>query len=105
MHSLSSAEENAGTSAVAVQREGDRINGGEKYRITSLPKNSRLAAARCCRAWCAGTNTSNIIPRITKIAGFELGSGIYVNTSFPEDDAGFLRQVSVPEAVVASVLK
>ena len=35
----------------------------------------------------------SIIPRISKAAGFELGSGMYINTSLPEESAGFLRKV------------
>ena len=38
----------------------------------------------------------SIVPRIGQAAGFELGSGIYVNTSYPEDSAAFLRAVSIP---------
>jgi UDPglucose--hexose-1-phosphate uridylyltransferase len=36
----------------------------------------------------------SIVPRLTRVAGFELGSGIYINTVLPEDAAAFLRQVS-----------
>jgi UDPglucose--hexose-1-phosphate uridylyltransferase len=32
-----------------------------------------------------------IIPRLTKVAGFEWGSGFYINPMPPEDAAGFLR--------------
>ncbi len=32
-----------------------------------------------------------IVPRLTTIAGFEMGSGIYINTSLPEDTAGHIR--------------
>lgn len=35
----------------------------------------------------------SIIPRITNPAGFELGSGIFINVSLPEESAEFLRQV------------
>ncbi len=38
-----------------------------------------------------------IIPRVSKTAGFEFGSGMYVNTALPEESAEFLREVSVPE--------
>lgn len=38
----------------------------------------------------------SVVPRIGQAAGFELGSGIYVNTSFPEDSARFLRSVRFP---------
>ncbi len=35
----------------------------------------------------------SIIPRLNQPAGFELGSGIFINTSLPEESAEFLRQV------------
>lgn len=38
-----------------------------------------------------------ILPRLTLQAGFELGSGIYVNSALPEQTAQFLREVQVPE--------
>lgn len=37
----------------------------------------------------------SIVPRITRAAGFELGSGMFINTSFPETSAEFLRSVSI----------
>jgi UDPglucose--hexose-1-phosphate uridylyltransferase len=37
----------------------------------------------------------SIIPRLTKMAGFELGSGMFINSSLPEENAGFLRGVEV----------
>jgi UDPglucose--hexose-1-phosphate uridylyltransferase len=33
-----------------------------------------------------------ILPRLTTIAGFELGSGIYINTVLPEETAAFIRE-------------
>ena len=38
-----------------------------------------------------------VIPRIFLSAGFELGSGMYINTALPEESAEFLRSVAVPE--------
>lgn len=35
----------------------------------------------------------NIVPRINQPAGFELGSGIFINTSLPEECALFLRGI------------
>lgn len=35
----------------------------------------------------------SIIPRMTQPAGFELGSGMFINTALPEESAEFLRQV------------
>jgi UDPglucose--hexose-1-phosphate uridylyltransferase len=37
-----------------------------------------------------------VIPRLTKTAGFEMGSGIHINTSLPEESARFLRDVKLP---------
>jgi len=37
----------------------------------------------------------SLIPRITKSAGFELGSGMYINTSLPEKSAEFLRNIRI----------
>jgi UDPglucose--hexose-1-phosphate uridylyltransferase len=39
-----------------------------------------------------------IIPRIVRTAGFEIGSGMYINTTLPEESAAFLRDVSIPPA-------
>ncbi len=33
-----------------------------------------------------------IIPRLTTPAGFEMGSGIYINVAFPEETAEFLKK-------------
>lgn len=38
-----------------------------------------------------------IVPQLIGIAGFELGSGCYINPVFPEDAAKVLREVKVPE--------
>jgi UDPglucose--hexose-1-phosphate uridylyltransferase len=37
----------------------------------------------------------SIIPRLTKMAGFELGSGMFINVSLPEENASFLRGITV----------
>ena len=37
-----------------------------------------------------------IIPRVTKQAGFELGSGMFINTALPEESAEFLRSIEIP---------
>ncbi|GAI15795.1 unnamed protein product [marine sediment metagenome] len=36
-----------------------------------------------------------IVPRLTSIAGFEIGSGMYINTAFPEETADFIRNFKV----------
>lgn len=37
----------------------------------------------------------SIIPRVTKTAGFELGSGMFINVGLPEESAEFLRRVRI----------
>jgi UDPglucose--hexose-1-phosphate uridylyltransferase len=44
----------------------------------------------------------SIIPRLTRVAGFELGSGMFINTVLPEAAAEFLRNVKLELAVGAS---
>lgn len=41
----------------------------------------------------------SVIPRLTRTAGFELGSGMFINTVIPEEAAEFLRNVNVETAV------
>jgi UDPglucose--hexose-1-phosphate uridylyltransferase len=36
-----------------------------------------------------------IVPRLSRTAGFELGSGIFINPSIPEESAQFLRNVEI----------
>ncbi len=36
-----------------------------------------------------------IVPRLSTSAGFEMGSGIYINVTAPEECAEFLRKVEV----------
>ncbi len=37
-----------------------------------------------------------IIPKLTRVAGFEWGTGFYINPTRPEDAAKFLRELTVP---------
>jgi UDPglucose--hexose-1-phosphate uridylyltransferase len=37
----------------------------------------------------------SIVPRVLRTAGFELGSGMFINPSVPEESAAFLRSVKV----------
>ena len=34
---------------------------------------------------------ASVIPRVTRLAGFEIGSGMFINTSLPETSSAFLR--------------
>jgi UDPglucose--hexose-1-phosphate uridylyltransferase len=44
----------------------------------------------------------SVIPRLARTAGFELGSGMFINTVIPEEAAEFLRNVQVETAVGVS---
>lgn len=44
----------------------------------------------------------SVIPRMTRTAGFELGSGMFINSVLPEAAAEFLRHVTVGKAAGAS---
>jgi UDPglucose--hexose-1-phosphate uridylyltransferase len=44
----------------------------------------------------------SVIPRLTRLAGFELGSGMFINTVLPEAAAEFLRGVGVEKLRGAS---
>jgi UDPglucose--hexose-1-phosphate uridylyltransferase len=37
----------------------------------------------------------SVVPRVTKTAGFELGSGMFINVSLPEENAEYLRSVEI----------
>jgi UDPglucose--hexose-1-phosphate uridylyltransferase len=43
----------------------------------------------------------SVIPRLTRVAGFELGSGMFINTVLPEAAAEFLRNTNAEKAVGA----
>ena len=41
-----------------------------------------------------------IMPKLTKVAGFEWGTGFYINPTPPEESAKFLREAAVPAVAV-----
>ena len=43
----------------------------------------------------------SVIPRLTRVAGFELGSGMFINTVLPEAAEEFLRKVVVDKVAGA----
>lgn len=55
------------------------------YMIRSAPREHRDAPFL---HWYA-----KIIPRLTNVAGFEMGTGMFINTARPEESAAFLRNV------------
>jgi len=55
-------------------------------RSLSLEENDE----ECCHWYIT------IVPRVSKAAGFELGSGMFINTALPEVSAKFLRETKLP---------
>lgn len=47
----------------------------------------------------------SVIPRLTRVAGFELGSGMFINTVLPEAAAEFLRKVAIDNVAGAGAGK
>lgn len=47
----------------------------------------------------------DILPRVTRIAGFEWGTGFYINPVAPEDAAAFVRDVIAEEARQAQLMQ
>jgi UDPglucose--hexose-1-phosphate uridylyltransferase len=64
------------------------------YTIRSAP--SDYAAARHFHWYVS------VIPRLTRMAGFELGSGMFINSVLPEAAAEFLRNVHVEKGTGAA---
>jgi UDPglucose--hexose-1-phosphate uridylyltransferase len=44
----------------------------------------------------------SVIPRLTRVAGFELGSGMFINTVLPEVAAEFLRDVNADQKIAGA---
>lgn len=42
-----------------------------------------------------------LMPKLTRVAGFEWGTGFYINPTPPEDAAAYLRDVRIPEEALA----
>ena len=36
-----------------------------------------------------------IMPKLTRVAGFEWGTGFYINPTTPEDAAGYLKEIEI----------
>lgn len=62
------------------------LNPDFNFVVRSLPL--RAADPRCFHWY------MSIIPRVTQAAGFELGSGMFINAAIPEQSAAFLRGIS-----------
>ena len=57
------------------------------YVIRSL--SPRESEARHCHWYVS------IVVRVSTTAGFELGTGMFINTAIPEESARFLRELSI----------
>ncbi len=63
------------------------------FTIRSAPKESRNAPYY---HWYL-----SVIPRLTRVAGFELGSGMFINVVLPEKAAEFLRNVKIENGALS----
>ncbi len=72
-----------------VMRRIDLGLGDPSFNLTilSIPLNARDKSAF---HWYV-----SIVPRVSKIAGFELGCGMHINPAIPEESAKFLQSVSI----------
>ena len=64
------------------------------YTIRSIPEHEPASESM---HWYVA-----IVPRVTRVAGFEMGSGMFINTALPEESAAFLRSVDPPSEVLSS---
>jgi galactose-1-phosphate uridylyltransferase len=70
-----------------------------RERFCALLEDPRIELVTIFRNHGEQAGTSLIHPHsqlISTPAGFELGSGIYISTAYPEQSAGFLRGVVLP---------
>jgi UDPglucose--hexose-1-phosphate uridylyltransferase len=58
------------------------------YTVRSIPEHEPVPEAM---HWYVA-----LVPRVTRTAGFEIGSGMFINTALPEESAAFLRSVDPP---------
>lgn len=63
----------------------DRLLGDPAYNLVVRSISCQTAGARYFHYYLA------IVPRLGKVAGFELGTGMFINSHLPEDDARALR--------------
>lgn len=64
--------------------------------LRNPPYNFNLHTAPCGQEQTATFHWHlDIVPRLTTAAGFEMGTGIYINVTAPEDAAAFLRAADV----------
>lgn len=63
--------------------------------LRNSPYNFNLHIAPCNQETADGFHWHlDIVPRLTTAAGFEMGTGIYINATRPEDAASFLREAN-----------
>ncbi|MBM4047082.1 MAG: galactose-1-phosphate uridylyltransferase [Planctomycetes bacterium] len=66
------------------------------YVIRSVPKDERHVK---CFHWYI-----KLMPKLARVAGFELGTGMFVNVTLPEANAKFLREVKLPSQATTTAL-
>jgi len=72
--------------------------------LNSPPYNYAIHTAPCDREDSEVFHWHMVImPRLTIAAGFEMGTGIYINVTSPEDAARYLREVSMSDSANSDV--
>ena len=67
-----------------------------KKALNDPPYNYIIHTAPLKKAYGASTHWHlEIIPKLTKVAGFEWGSGFYINPTSPEEAAKYLKEVEI----------
>ncbi len=88
-----------------LEHEGDpwtsgRLAAGLRLAAEGLRRLHAVEGPRPANVWlhAAGHWHLEVVPRLSVMAGLELGAGVYVTTLAPEEAAARLRSVDVPAA-------
>ena len=97
--------------ATRIRQPGQRAHArraaqAAMWRSTTRPTTSSCTRRRSAKAIAATTTgTSRSCRRLTQVAGFEWGSGFYINPTPPEEAAKFLREIDGRDAHPARRLR
>ena len=88
----------AGALAAAMSVTEHPYSYAELMGLSGLAFRVRWSNDETPTKWCPSDYLHwyvTVVPRVTQSAGFELGSGMFINTALPEESAAFLRSVAV----------
>jgi UDPglucose--hexose-1-phosphate uridylyltransferase len=88
--------EDYGALAACLKETLTRLN----VALTNPPYNFVVHTAPCKDPYLEHFHWHiEIMPKLTKVAGFEWGTGFYINPTPPEEAAQYLREVTASEVV------